>query len=84
MDLQWLKKRRSLWWSTNQLDKLSDEAILEGVMNWGEWQDFLDLKQNWGLTKIKQLFTTMVNQRRVNLRPPVQTLFYDYLTAHAS
>lgn len=81
--LPWLKKRRGLWWSTSQLDKLSDEVILEAVMNYGEWEDFLDLKRRWGLKKIKQLFGQMMSKRRVNLRQPVQALFRDYLAVHA-
>jgi len=79
---KWLKERHGLWWSTSQLDKLSDEVILEAVMNYGQWEDFLDLKQWWGLKKIKQLFEQMMSKRRVNLRQPVQVLFHDYLAAH--
>lgn len=79
----WLNKRRSLWWWVADVTKLSDESILEGVMNYGDWPDFLQLKHWWGLTKIRQLFDKMTNKRRVNLRPPARVLFNDYLTSHA-
>lgn len=79
----WLKRHRGLWWWVADVTKLSDESILEGVMNYGDWKDFLQLKQWWGLTKIRQLFKRMTTQRRVNLRPPARVLFNDYLTCHA-
>lgn len=82
--ISWLKEHRTLWWSTFQLDRLDDEAILEGVMNYGDWPDFLQLKQWWGLDKIRQLFEKMTTKRRVNLRPPARALFNDYLTCHVS
>ncbi|MBU1322775.1 hypothetical protein KKE48_05250 [Patescibacteria group bacterium] len=79
----WLDKHKTLWWWVADVAKLSDESILEGVMNYGDWTDFLQLKKWWGLPKIRQLFEKMTSQRRINLRPPARTLFNDYLIAHA-
>ncbi|MCX6817109.1 MAG: hypothetical protein NTZ93_04565 [Candidatus Beckwithbacteria bacterium] len=79
----WLDEHRGLWWWVADVTKLSDESILEGVMNYGDWADFLQLKKWWGLDKIRLLFEKMTTQRRVNLRPPVRVLFNDYLTFHA-
>lgn len=80
---RWLDEHRGLWWWVADVTKLSDESILEGVMNYGDWKDFLQLKQWWGLDKIRLLFGKMTTQRRVNLRPPVRALFNDYLICHA-
>ena len=78
----WLDEHRTLWWWVADVTKLSDESILEGVMNYGDWKDFLQLEKWWGLSKIRSLFEKMTSQRRINLRPPVRVLFRDYLTYH--
>lgn len=79
----WLIEHKTLWWWVADVTKLSDESILEGVMNYGDWKDFLQLKKWWGLTKIRQIFEKMTTQRRVNLRLPARVLFNDYLITHA-
>lgn len=79
----WLRQHQYLWWWVADVTKISDASILEGVMNYGDWQDFLYLKKKWGLDKIKGLFMAMTNQRRMNLRLPAQALFQNYLTCHA-
>lgn len=80
----WLQDRKGLWWWVADVNQLDDRAILEGVMNYGRWQDFLDLKEKWGLLKIKQLYQEMTNAKRCNLRPPTRVLYGKYLERHAS
>lgn len=80
----WLQERKSLWWGVEDVTQLSDKAILEGVMNYGQWQDFLILKQVWGLKKIKKHFLEMTTARRCNLRLPTKFLFTQYLQKHAA
>ncbi|MFH1959253.1 MAG: hypothetical protein ABIJ22_02930 [Patescibacteria group bacterium] len=80
----WLKKRKAIWWWVPDTTKLRDKSILEGVMNYGRWQDFLDLEKQWGFKKIKKLFMEMLRARRCNLRPPTKILYSEYLQRHAS
>ncbi len=79
----WLEKRKALWWWVKDVKQLDEESILEGVMNYGRWHDFLDLKTRWGLKKIVNLYQEMVNRKRCNLRPPARVLFGKYLEKHA-
>lgn len=79
----WLKKHKFLWWWVKDPTRLSRESVLEGVMNYGDWPDFLYLKKQWGLKEIKKLFIKMTGQRRVNLHPLSRQLFGDYLAVHA-
>ncbi len=81
---QWLRERKVLWWWVPDVTKLDEQSILEGVMNYGRWQDFLDLKKRWGLRKVKDLYNEMVMARRCNLRPSVKLLYGKYLEKHAS
>lgn len=79
----WLQKRKSLWWWVPDVTKLDDKSILEGVMNYGRWQDFLDLKKSWGLKKINELYQGMIEPPRCNLRPQTRILYGKYLVKHA-
>lgn len=81
---EWLKQRRMYWWWVKDVTQLDQEAILEGVMNYGRWQDFLDLKKEWGLEVINERFNYMTKiKSRVNLRPEKIALFNNYLRKYA-
>ena len=80
---QWLEARRGLWWSVADVSQLSEESILEGIVSYGEWDDFLELKKRWGLYKISQLFESITAKKRVNLRPATRSLFANYLARYA-
>lgn len=82
---EWLRERKSLWWWVPDVTKLDDEAILEGVMNYGRWRDFLFLKKELGLKRISELFQYMTQvKRRVNLRSEKIALFGNYLERYVA
>jgi len=79
----WLEERRGLWWWVADPSQLSEEAIVEGVLNHGRWQDFLDLQQHLGLEQMAALFVKMTqHKRRVNLRPEKIALFNNYFNKY--
>ncbi|HBC45193.1 MAG: hypothetical protein UX08_C0003G0027 [Candidatus Collierbacteria bacterium GW2011_GWB1_45_35] len=81
---EWLKERKGYWWWVQDVTQLDKEAILEGIMNYGTWNDFLYLKKQWGLPIIKELFYYMtVEKKRVNLRKEPIALYTNYLTKYA-
>ena len=45
---QELIKNKQLIWYTNQYDKLDDEAIVEAVLNYGDWDDVQSLIKTLG------------------------------------
>ncbi|MEK7163853.1 MAG: hypothetical protein AAB768_01775 [Patescibacteria group bacterium] len=81
---KWLKEHKSLWWWVGDVTQLNKEAILEGVINFGTWDDFLYLKKQWGLGEVKRLFNYMTKEKkRVNLRKEPIALYANYLTKYA-
>lgn len=73
------------WWWVPDVTKLDKEAILEGIMNYGTWGEFLYLKRVWGMKVVKDLFYYMVYGKRVsNLRKPVVELYSNYLKKYAA
>jgi len=72
------------WWWVPDVTQLDEEAILEGVMNYGRWSDFLYLKKHWGVVEINKLYQYMTKiKKRVNLRPEKIALFNNYLAKYA-
>lgn len=81
--IDWLQQRRDLWWDVEDLAQLSEMSILERVLQYGQWQDFLDLQKKWGLGKMKSLFEQLLSKKRKNLRPQTQKLFIRYFAKYA-
>lgn len=80
----WLEKNHHKWWWVKDVKNLDEEAVVEGVMNYGRWKDFLYIKNELGLKKIGRIFNYMTRvKKRVNLRPERVALFGNYLKRYA-
>jgi hypothetical protein len=50
MDLKsFAKQRKHLFWYIKDTDNLSQESIIEHVLNYGNWKDFKSLSVLWEL-----------------------------------
>jgi hypothetical protein len=57
MDIhQFIKKRPYLIWYVKNLDKLSEESIVEHVLNYGDWDDVQEMIKILGIKKTAQIF----------------------------
>jgi len=84
MTLQsFIKKRPHLVWSTKNYDKLSNEAIVEAVLNYGNWEDFKKIIKILGIKKTAQIFRKKSKQKRCNYRPEVKHYFTLYFNKYA-
>jgi len=81
---QLIKKQPWLIWSTRNFDGLDAAAITEAVLSYGDLQDFLNLKEIFGLKELQNIFVKLTNKKRVNLRPPTVNLFNLYFQRYAS
>jgi len=81
---QLIKKQPWLIWSTRHFDGLDAAAITEAILSYGDWQDFLNLKEIFGLKELQNIFVKLTNKKRVNLRPPTVNLFNLYFQRYAS
>jgi len=81
---EWLKQRKSYWWWVKDVTKLERESVLEAIMNYGTWGEFLYLKKRWGRTQVEQLFDKMTkNRTRINLRKAPIALYSNYFAKYA-
>ncbi|MBI4120606.1 MAG: hypothetical protein HY454_04040 [Parcubacteria group bacterium] len=77
-----IKKRPYLIWYTKDFDSLSDEAVVEAVLNYGEWDDIQKLIRILGIKKTAQIFYKQARQKRSNYRKKSRNFFALYFKRH--
>jgi len=77
------RKKPYLFWSTKNYNMLSPEVILENVLSFGNWDDFLFLLKIFGLKDCFNIFTSLTSKKRTNLRPQTINYFEKYFKHHA-
>lgn len=70
-------------WYTKNFDNLSSESIVESVLTSGDWQDFLTIKDIFGLENLSDIFETIDSKKRNNLRPQTRNYFSKYFEKYA-
>lgn len=80
---QFIKNKPYLVWSTKNYDNLSEKAIIESILNYGNWDDYLFLENTLGIYKLNTVFNNLISQKRVNLRPQTINYFSNYFKAYA-
>lgn len=84
MTLQkFIKKRPYLIWYTKNYDGLSDEAIVESVLNYGDWDDVKKIFAILGIKKTAAIFRKQAKKKRSNYRPEIKNYFQLYFKKHA-
>lgn len=78
-----IKKRLYLIWHTQNYEKLSEESIVEAVLNYGDYSDVLDLIKILGIKKMAKIFRQKSGGKRSNFRPEIKNYFNLYFDKHA-
>jgi len=82
----YIRHRRPLFWSVSddKLPNISDELLVETVLNFGTLDDVRELIQLLGLPRTAAIFyKTAVNRSRHNYFPEVANFFRLYFNRHA-
>jgi len=79
----YIKLRPYLVWSTKNYEGLSPEFIVESILNYGDWDDFLFIKDLFGVNNLSLIFEKILKGRRVNLRPQTINYFKMYFNKYA-
>jgi len=80
---QIIKKKPYLAWYIDDIDKLSDEVILEQILNFGDWEDVQAYIKIKGWNDTAKVFTQTKAKQRSNYRPEIMNFFTLYFTKHA-
>lgn len=79
-----IKKRRYLVWYVKDPEKLSQEAIVEAVLNYGDWEDVKKLFSILGIKKVAKIFFKQTRRKRINYDPKIMNYFNLYFKKYAS
>jgi hypothetical protein len=81
-----VRERKYLFWSTKNYDGLSNGAVVEGILNYGNWDDVQTMIKILGIKKTAQIFrrqSTPDKFGRQNYRPEVKNYFQLYFQKYA-
>lgn len=78
-----IKKRPYLVWSVQDYQDLSEEAIVEAVLNYGEFNDVKKLINLLGIRKTAHIFKKTSQGTRSNYRPKIKNYFDLYFKKYA-
>ena len=81
--IDFIKKRPHLVWYTKNYDNLSEEAIVEAVLNYGNFDDIKKMVKIMGIKKVAAIFRKKSKQRRCNYRPEIKNYFHFYFNKYA-
>ena len=84
MDIkEFAKKHKYLFWYIKDTDKLSEESIVEHVLNYGDWEDVKELISILGINEVALIFRKQLENQRNNYRPKIKNYFKMYFDEHA-
>ena len=78
-------KHNTLFWHIPQDKKedVSDEYLIETIMNYGTLEDFKELEMVMGHTAISSVFMNLEERKRGNYFPEIYNFFYLYFSKYA-
>lgn len=76
-----IKKKPYLVWYTKDYDGLSDEAVVDAILNYGDWDDVQHLIKILGVKKVIKIFKKQTNGKRTNYDKKIVHFFNVYLNS---
>lgn len=83
---QFIKKRPYLVWYVKDLNKLSEESIVEHVLNYGDWDEVQTMIKILGIKKTAKIFRAKSKPSamgRQNYSEKTKNFFNIYFNKHA-
>ena len=70
-----VRKRKYLFWSTKNYDGLSNGAVVEAILNYGDMNDVRELISLLGIKEVAKIFHENTNRARVNYDTKIVNYF---------
>lgn len=80
-----VRKRKHLFWSTKNYDGLSNEAIVEAILNYGDMNDVRELISLLGIQEVAKIFREKSKKSKMgrqNYRPEAINYFNLYFNKY--
>jgi len=78
-----LQDKPYLAWYIKDRKNLSQESIVEHILNFGDWEDYRKVEDTLGITKTSKIFEQLTKKKRVNLRKKTVSYFTQYFHKYA-
>lgn len=80
-----IRKHSDLFWyiPENKKENISDEVLVEFILNYGTLEDFLQLKKLLGHKHIANILNNTNGRRQLNYYPEIYNFFYLYFNKNA-
>lgn len=78
-----IKRKPYLLWHTKNYRNLSDEAAVEAVLNYGDFDDVKKLIRILGIKKAAAIFRKQTSRRRRNYHPKIAHYFKLFFAKYA-
>jgi len=73
--LDLVKTKPYLFWDVENLESLSDEAIVEAILSRGDFDDFLKLIKLMGMERVAEIFYKQISRKRKNYSKKTENYF---------
>lgn len=78
-----IAQRKHLVWYVRDPRALDNSAIVEAVLNYGDWDDVQEMIRILGIRPVAKIFEKGARQKRCNYRPEVSHYFTLYFQKYA-
>ncbi|MBU1045508.1 hypothetical protein KJ616_00050 [Patescibacteria group bacterium] len=79
-----IRKRPYLVWYGAEPEGLSEKAIVEAVLNYGDFDDVRKLLALLGTKKVAAIFRSQMKKKRTNYEPKIANYFNLYFKKYAA
>jgi len=73
-----IKAKPYLAWYVKNPAELSEESVLEHVLNYGNWEDVQQFIKIKGKEETKKIFQLSLQKTRINYSPEIKSYFSRY------
>lgn len=80
---EFIKKRENLIWYVGDKENLSEDSIVESVLNYGDFKDVKEMIAIMGIEKVADIFRKQLGKERSNYRPSIKNYFTLYFNKYA-
>lgn len=77
------KEKPYLAWYVKDKKNLSTESMLEHILEYGDWNDYLIAERSLGIKKTNILYNKLKDKKRVNLKTQTINYFDLYFEKYA-
>ena len=78
-----IAKRPYLIWYTRDFRHLSEEAVLEAVLSYGDFEDVKKILAMLNIKKAAKIFHKQIKRQRINYDPKIANYFSLYFKKYA-